>query len=147
MVSFNFSEEEIISQNDEDIEEGEIDLSSLSSEEKDALILEMQAEEIMEEQRKLKKEEQPVKRKKKRKKKAPKKVNPVPGFGWVVIKMSSAMTFSMVFAFLGPILFFMAIFKGYGLPRAYDWKELVFGIIGIGLTVASGFLFKYIIKD
>ncbi len=55
MVSFNFSEEEIISQNAEDIEEGEIDLSSLSSEEKDALILEMQTAEIMEEQRKLKK--------------------------------------------------------------------------------------------
>ena len=153
MILNNSSEEETSHQIEDEIEEGEIDLSSLTSEEKDALILEMQAEEMMEKQRKLKEEEQPVKRKKKRKKKAPQNTNPAPGFGWVVIKMSTAMTFSMVFILIGPILSIFSIVKLFQTEWSLDWNALYFSgyiifiFVGIGMVVVSWYLFRYIIRD
>ena len=135
------AEEEITSE-----EESEIDFSKLTDEEKDAMILEMHASEMME---KSEETPEPKKRKLKRRKKAkqPQGADIAPGFGWVAIKMASAMTFSMVFIFLGPLLIFMALFKAFSDRSIYDWYDLIFGLVGIGLTIASYFLFRYIIKD
>jgi hypothetical protein len=138
---------------DDSVEESssELDLSSLPPEEQDRLILEMQTEEIME-KRKLKRKKPSSSRaknlrlrSKKEKKQSPKNI--APGFGWVAIKMGSAMTFSMVFIFLGPIMIFMAFFKAFGERGVYDWYDLLFGLIGVGLVVASYFLFRYITSD
>lgn len=137
-------------ENKEDIEEGEIDFSSLTSEEKDALILEMQAEEMMQSQKESAVKGSTIKvrmKKKRRKQKKTSKANVAPGLGWVAIKMGSAMTFSLTFVFLGPLLIFMALFKGFSDRSVYDWFDLLWGCIGIGLTITAYFLFRYIIKD
>ena len=137
-VSEDSSSEEMI------VEEEEIDFSSLSDKEKDDLILEMQAEEMMEKQAKTEEEKKP-----KRRRKAKKQSNAdiAPGFGWVVIKMGSAMTLSLTFIFLGPLLIIMALLKAFSDRDVYDWFDLLWGVVGIGLTIASWFLFRYIIKD
>jgi len=67
-----------------------------------------------------------------------------PGFGRVVVRMGTAMAFSMAFILIGPILFFMALVGRVGEKM---WVNAIFGIIGIGLTISAWFLFKYIIKD
>ncbi len=137
-------------ENKEDIEEGEIDFSSLTSEEKDALILEMQTDEMMQRNQEGTAKDSTTKVRLKRKRRRQKKTSNTdiaPGLGWVAIKMGSAMTFSLTFVFLGPLLIFMALFKGFSDRSVYDWFDLLFGCIGIGLTIASYFLFRYIIKD
>ncbi|MHA1243481.1 MAG: hypothetical protein ACTSP7_02795 [Candidatus Heimdallarchaeota archaeon] len=133
-----------------EIEEGEIDLSSLTSEEKDALILEMQTEEIMRTKKSSTYQTDSgktvrVKRKRRRKKQT--QTNIAPGFGRVAIRMGTAMTFSMTFMFLGPLLIFMALVKAFGERGLYDWYDLLFGVIGIGLVISAVFLFRYLIKD
>jgi len=133
----------------DEIEEGEIDLSSLTSEEKDALILDMQTEDIMQTKKSSTYQTESGKtvrvRKRRRKKKA--QQNVAPGFGGVAIRMGTAMTFSMTFIFLGPLLIFMALFKAFGERGIYDWYDLLFGVIGIGLVISSILLFRYLIKD
>ena len=151
----NTSEEDNIKSEQEEIEEGEIDFTSLTAEEKDDLILEMHAEEIMKKQEKVKDVLTPtVKKKKKRKKKAPPSgADIAPGFGWVVIKMASAMTFSMVFILIGPILSIFSIVKLIQTQWVIDWNALYFSgyiifiFVGIGMVISSIFLFKYIIRD
>jgi len=133
-----------------EIEDGEIDLSSLTSEEKDALILEMQTEEIMRTKKSSTYQTDSgktvrVKRKRRRKKQA--QTNIAPGFGRIAIRMGTAMTFSMTFMFLGPLLIFMALVKAFGERGLYDWYDLLFGVIGIGLVISAVFLFRYLIKD
>ncbi|MHA1354086.1 MAG: hypothetical protein ACTSR1_02795 [Candidatus Heimdallarchaeota archaeon] len=133
-----------------EIEEGEIDLSSLTSEEKDALILEMQTEEIMRTKKSSTYQTDSgktvrVKRKRRRKKQT--QTNIAPGFGRIAIRMGTAMTFSMTFMFLGPLLIFMALVKAFGERGLYDWYDLLFGVIGIGLVISAVFLFRYLIKD
>ena len=148
MSSDNFDDSK--NENKEDIEDGEIDLSSLTSEEKDALILEMQKDEIMQKIKEDPEKDSATKVRLKRKRKKQKKTsnaNVAPGLGWVAIKMGSAMTFSLTFIFLGPLLIFMALFKGFSDKSVYDWFDLLWGCIGIGLTIAAYFLFRYIIKD
>ncbi len=152
MVEAMSSENIDESKNDteEDIEEGEIDFSSLTSEEKDALILEMQAEEMMQNQKESTDKDSATKVRMKRKRRKQKKTSKpavAPGLGWVAIKMGTAMTFSLTFIFLGPLLIFMALFKGFSDRAVYDWFDLLWGCIGIGLTIAAYFLFRYIIKD
>ncbi len=61
--------------------------------------------------------------------------------------MGTAMTFSMTFMFLGPLLIFMALVKAFGERGLYDWYDLLFGVIGIGLVSSAVFLFRYLIKD
>ena len=151
----NTSEEDNIKSEQEEIEEGEIDFTSLTAEEKDDLILEMHAEEIMKKQEKVKDVLTPtVKKKKKRKKKAPPSgADIAPGFGWVVIKMAAAMTFSMVFILIGPILSIFSIVKLIQTQWVIDWNALYFSgyiifiFVGIGMVISSIFLFKYIIRD
>ena len=138
IVSEDSSSEEMI------IEEEEIDFSSLSDKEKDDLILEMQAEELMQKQSIIE-EKKPSKKRRKPKKQS--NADIAPGFGWVVIKMGTAMTLSMTFIFLGPLLIIMALLKAFSDRDVYDWFDLLWGIVGIGLTIASWFLFRYIIKD
>ncbi|MHA1759056.1 MAG: hypothetical protein ACTSXA_00405 [Candidatus Heimdallarchaeota archaeon] len=133
-----------------EIEEGEIDLSSLTSEEKDTLILEMQTEEIMRTKKSSTYQTDSgktvrVKRKRRRKKQT--QTNIAPGFGRIAIRMGTAMTFSMTFMFLGPLLIFMALVKAFGERGLYDWYDLLFGVIGIGLVISAVFLFRYLIKD
>ena len=147
MVSHNSEETKI--EEGEEIEEGEIDLSTLTSEEKDALILEMQAEEMMQKQKAQSTSDSPTKvriRKRKRRAKKSSNADIAPGLGWVAIKMGTAMTFSMTFIFLGPLLIIMALLKAFADTNAYDWFDLLWGCIGIGLTVAAFFLFRYIVK-
>ncbi|NHJ48042.1 MAG: hypothetical protein FK733_09665 [Asgard group archaeon] len=137
---------------DEEIEEGEIDFSSLSSKEKDDLILEMQAEEMMQKQRKQQLTDKvtdalPPKvrvKKRRRKERPPSAAKLHPGFGRVVIRMGAAMAFSFAFILIGPILFFMGIIGRIGEKM---WVNAIFGIIGVLLTIAAWFLFRYIIKD
>lgn len=130
---------------EESIQEGEIDFSKLSDLEKDDLILEMQAEEMM--QKREAEKEVMKKKKKRRKQKSPSNANIAPGFGWVAIKMGSAMTFSLTFIFLGPLLIVMALLKAFADRNVYDWLDLLWGCVGIVLTIAAYFLFRYIIKD
>ena len=131
---------------DEEIEEGEIDLSSLTEKEKEDLILEMYKEEVMEKYTQPD-EEAKVRKKKRKKKKREYMADRYPGFGKVVIRMGTAMAFSMAFILIGPLLFFMSIFKAMGERGVYDWYDLLFGVIGIGLTIAAWFLFRYLVKD
>ncbi|MBD3189871.1 MAG: hypothetical protein GF308_04470 [Candidatus Heimdallarchaeota archaeon] len=129
-------------------EKAQIDFSSLSDEEADELILEMQAEEIMERQEREEKKTKKRKVKRRKRKKSPQTGKHLaPGFEWVAIKMGVAMTFTFVFIFLGPLFIFMALVKGFGDRGTYDLWDLVFGIIGIGLIVAAYYLFKYFISD
>ena len=149
MSSEDFDE---VSMDEEEIneEDDEIDFSSLTSEEKDAMILEMQAEEMMQKQKEQKDESSASKvrvKKRRRKQKKTSNADIAPGLGWVAIKMGTAMTFSLTFVFLGPLLIFVALFKGFSDRAVYDWFDLLWGCIGIGLTVAAYFLFRYIIKD
>ncbi len=142
--------DDFINENKEDIEEGEIDFSSLTLEEKDALILEMQTDEMMQKKKEDTATDSTSKVRQKRRRRKQKKssnTNIAPGLGWVAIKMGSAMTFSLTFAFLGPLLIFVALFKGFSDRSVYDWFDLLWGCIGIGLTIAAYFLFRYIIKD
>lgn len=148
MSSDNFDESK--NENKEDIEEGEIDFSSLTSEEKDTLILEMHAEEMMQKQSESAAKDSTTKvrmKRKRSKQRKPSNANVAPGIGWIAIKMGSAMTFSMTFVLLGPLLIFVALFKGFGDKALYDWLDLLWGCIGIGLTISAYFLFRYIIKD
>ena len=133
-----------------EIEDGEIDLSSLTSEEKDALILEMQTEEIMRTKKSSTYQTdsgKTVRVKRKRRRKKQKQTNIAPGFGRIAIRMGTAMTFSMTFMFLGPLLIFMALVKAFGERGLYDWYDLLFGVIGIGLVISAVFLFRYLVKD
>ena len=141
------------SENDQEmpeIEEGEIDLSSLTSEEKDALILEMQTEEIMRTKKSTTYQTESgktIRVRRKRRRKKPSQADIAPGFGRIAIRMGTAMTFSMTFIFLGPLFIFMALFKAFGERGIYDWWDLLFGVIGIGLVISSYFLFRYLVKD
>ena len=132
---------------DKAIQEGEIDFSKLSDKEKDELILEMQAEEMMQKREAEKEVIKKKKKKKRRNQKSPSNANIAPGFGWVAIKMGSAMTFSLTFIFLGPLLIVMALLKAFADRNVYDWLDLLWGCVGICLTIAAYFLFRYIIKD
>ena len=155
MTHLDTSEEENHKSEQEEIEEGEIDFTSLTPEEKDVLILEMQSEEMMKKQEQVKAAlTPPVKKKKRRKKKSPPSgADIAPGFGWVVIKMASAMTFSMVFILIGPILFLFSLIKLIQTPWAIEWNALYFSgyiifiFVGIGMVVGAWYLFKYIIRD
>jgi hypothetical protein len=135
---------------DEEIEEGEIDFSTLSEKEKDDLILEMQAEEMMQRQKDLTEKVTDAlppkvrKKKRRRKERPPSAAKLHPGFGRVVIRMGTAMAFSFAFILVGPILFFMAIIGRVGERM---WVNALFGIIGVLLTISAWFLFRYIIKD
>ncbi len=153
MIRLNTSEEENQKTEQEEVEGEEIDFASLTPEEKDDLILEMQAEEMM------KKQVQetltpPEKKKKKRKKKgSPSGIDIAPGFGWVVIKMASAMTFSMVFILIGPILSIFSLVKLIQTQWSIDWNALYFSgyiifiFVGIGMVISAYYLFKYIVRD
>ncbi|MCE7744958.1 MAG: hypothetical protein GPJ52_07475 [Candidatus Heimdallarchaeota archaeon] len=155
MPHLNTSEEENQKSDQEEVEEGENDFTSLTPEEKDDLILEMQAEEMMKKQEQVKETLTPaVKKKKRRKKKSPPSgIDIAPGFGWVVIKMASAMTFSMVFILIGPILTIFSLVKLFQTTWAIDWNALYFSgyiifiFVGIGMVISSIYLFKYIIRD
>jgi hypothetical protein len=153
MTQMNASEEE-----NQEIEHDEIDASTLTRKQKEALILDMQAEEMMKKREQVKEAlTTPEKKKKKRKRK--KDVSEMsgaeiaPGFGWVVIKMATAMTFSMVFVLIGPILTIFSIFKLFQTEWSVDWNALyfsgylIFVFVGIGMVVAAWYLFKYIIRD
>ncbi len=154
MTPLNTSEEE----NQElEKEEEEIDFSSLSKEEKDALILEMQADEMMKKQALVKETLTPTTKKKRRRKtknvKEMSGAEIAPGFGWVVIKMASAMTFSLVFILIGPILTIFSFIKLIQTQWSVDWNALYFSgyiifiFVGIGMVVAAWYMFKYIIRD
>jgi len=155
MTHLDASEEENQQSEQEEIEEGAIDFTTLPTEEKDALILEMQAEEMMKKREQVKETFTPSEKKKKRRKKkrALSGVDIAPGFGWVVIKMASAMTFSMVFILIGPILFFFSLIKLIQTPWAIEWNALYFSgyiifiFAGIGMVIGAWYLFKYIIRD
>ncbi|NHJ33499.1 MAG: hypothetical protein FK732_11620 [Asgard group archaeon] len=152
MTHLDTSEEE-----NQELEQEEIDLTKLTKEEKDAIILEMHAEEMMKKRAQVKEVLTPPEKKKKRrrrkKKGPPSGAEIAPGFGWVVIKMASAMTFSMVFILIGPILFFFSIAKLIQTPWATEWNALYFSgyiifiFVGIGMVVAAWYLFRYIIRD
>lgn len=139
-------EEEEVEAQEEEIVEGTINFSQLTDAEKDAIILEMQKEEIMGEQAKKDPTVPKIKGKKRRRKKK-KSENIAPGFGWVAIKMGIAMTFSMTFIFLGPLLIVMALFRSFNIRGVYDWIDLLWGSVGVALTIIAYFLFRYIIKD
>jgi hypothetical protein len=129
--------------------EGEIDFSSLTDEEKDEYILEMQAEEMMQRKQELKDKVTnalpPKERvKKRRRKRPPSAAQQHPGFGRIVIRMSTAMTFSLVFTLLGPILLFMALIGRVGNRM---WANAIAGIAGVILVISAWFLFRYLIKD
>ncbi|NHJ39515.1 MAG: hypothetical protein FK731_05730 [Asgard group archaeon] len=145
MTSNKTSEEEFIDEQDNADEE--VDFSALTDDEKDDLILEMQKEDMIQ-KRTAEKVAQTFKTKervkKRRKKKSQSKAEMFPGFGRVVVRMGTAMAFSMAFILIGPILFFMALVGRVGEKM---WVNAIFGIIGIGLTISAWFLFKYIIKD
>ena len=149
------SEEESQKSEQEEIEEGEIDFTALTPEEKDVLILEMQSEEMMKKQEQVKETlTPPIKKKKRRKKKSPPSgADIAPGFGWVVIKMASAMTFSMVFILIGPILSIFSLVKLIQTQWSIEWNALYFSgyiifiFVGIGMVISSYYLFKYIIRD
>jgi len=131
--------------------EEEIDFSTLTSEEKDALILEMHAEEMMAKQRA--QAEAMGKKKKRRKRRRPSKNKSIaPGFGVVAIKMGIAMTLSMVFVFLGPIILIVALLgkAGVSLFGAMGdkmWVNALIGLFGVALVIIAGYLFRYLIKD
>lgn len=132
--------------------EDEIDFSSLTAKEKDDLILEMHAEEMMEKQQEFNEEEKSQVRKRKRRVKSNAQKNQYPGFGKVAFKMASAMTFSMVFILIGPILFIMALIGRAGDTLFGDmgdkvWVNIIMGFLGVGLVVLAWYLFKYLIKD
>jgi len=153
MPNLNTSEEEYQVLDDDE----ELDLSSLSKEEKESLILDMQAEEMMKKQALVKETlAPPTKKRKRRRKKNVKEMSGAeiaPGFGWVVIKMATAMTFSMVFILIGPILSIFSIVKLFQTQWSVDWNALYFSgyiifiFVGIGMVVAAWYLFKYIIRD
>lgn len=155
MTHMNTSEEESQKSEQEEIVEGEIDFTSLTPEEKDVLILEMQSEEMMKKQEQVKETlTPPVKKKKRRKKKSPPSgVDIAPGFGWVVIKMASAMTFSLVFLLIGPILTIFSLVKLIQTQWSIEWNALYFSgylifiFVGIGMIISSYYLFKYIVRD
>jgi hypothetical protein len=117
----------------------------------------MQAEEMMKKREQVKEVlPSPEKKKKRRKKKKLTEMSGAeiaPGFGWVVIKMASAMTFSMVFILIGPILFFFSIVQLIRTQWSIDWNALYFSgyiifiFVGIGMVVAAYYLFRYIIRD
>ncbi|NPE09554.1 MAG: hypothetical protein GNW80_14805 [Asgard group archaeon] len=155
MIRLNTSEEENQKTEQEEVEGEEIDFASLTPEEKDDLILEMQAEEMMKKQEQVKETlTPPEKKKKKRKKKgSPSGIDIAPGFGWVVIKMASAMTFSMVFILIGPILSIFSLVKLIQTQWSIDWNALYFSgyiifiFVGIGMVISAYYLFKYIVRD
>lgn len=155
MTRMNTSEEENQKTEQEEAEGEEIDFASLTPEEKDDLILEMQAEEMMKKQEQVKETlTPPEKKKKKRKKKgSPSGIDIAPGFGWVVIKMASAMTFSMVFILIGPILSIFSLVKLIQTQWSIDWNALYFSgyiifiFVGIGMVISAYYLFKYIVRD
>jgi hypothetical protein len=147
MTSPNTSDDKDTFTEDEKPTEEEIDFSSLTADEKDALILDMQEEEMRQQKIAEKVTEAiPAKTrvKKRRKKKALSKAEMFPGFGRVVIRMGTALAFSMAFILIGPILFFMAIVGRVGEKM---WVNALFGIIGVGMVISAWYLFKYIIKD
>ncbi|NHK32781.1 MAG: hypothetical protein FK730_15635 [Asgard group archaeon] len=147
MTSPNTSDDKETFSEDENAIEEEIDFSTLTDDEKDELILEMQEEELRQQKIADKVTEViPAKErvKKRRKKKALSKADMFPGFGRVVIRMGTAMAFSMAFILIGPILFFMALVGRVGDKM---WVNALFGIIGVGLVISAWYLFKYIIKD
>ena len=128
--------------------EDEVDYSKLTDQEKDKLILDMHAEEMMKKQSEMVEILDKTKKKKKhRKKDASSKGNIAPGFSWVVFKMSVAMTFSLTFVFLGIVLIFVALFKAFGDTSIYDWHDLVFGLVGLVLFVLAWLIFRYLIKS
>jgi hypothetical protein len=153
MTHLDTSEEE-----NQELEQEKEDLEKLTKEEKDALILKMHAEEMMKKQE-LVKEALPDPEKKKKRRKKKKKLKEMsgaeiaPGFGWVVIKMATAMTFSMVFILIGPILSIFSLVKLFQTQWSVDWNALYFSgyiifiFVGIGMVVSSWFLFRYIIRD
>ncbi len=152
MVHLNSSEkesEEIIES--EEIDEGEIDFTILTDKEKDDLILEMHAEEMMVKRTQEDVQEvftEKVRVKKRRKKTGSNQPNHYPGFGKVVIRMGAALAFSMAFILIGPIILFMSFFGYYSSHSDFSWWiDLVFALIGLGLTIAAWFLFRYLIKD
>ncbi|MEA2071929.1 MAG: hypothetical protein U9O98_11660 [Asgard group archaeon] len=122
-----------------------IDFASLTKKEQDELILSMKEQEIMENRATIEAKEKSELRLREEKRPASKSI--APGFGWVAFKMSVAMTFSMTFIFVGPIVVFMALFKTFGERGVYDWYDLLFGVIGLALIVIAVFLFRYLIKD
>ncbi|MHA1211878.1 MAG: hypothetical protein ACTSSH_05395 [Candidatus Heimdallarchaeota archaeon] len=151
MNPINSSEEQTEEKNTEEIKEGEIDFSSLTDKEKDDLILEMHAEEMMEKRKDTDIEdtdEPKVRLKKRRKKERKASKNIAPGFGKIVIRMGTALAFSMAFILIGPIILFMSFFGYYSTNSKYTWWiDLVFALIGLGLTVAALYLFRYLVKD
>ncbi|MBK5114281.1 MAG: hypothetical protein KGD59_09655 [Candidatus Heimdallarchaeota archaeon] len=152
MTHMNASEEE-----NQEFEEEEIDATALTRKQKEALILDMQAEEMMKKREQVKEVlPSPEKKKKRRKKKKLTEMSGAeiaPGFGWVVIKMASAMTFSMVFILIGPILIFFSLVQLIRTQWSIDWSALYFSgyiifiFVGIGMVVAAYYLFRYIIRD
>ena len=153
MTHINASEEENL-----EFEQEKEDLEALTKEEKDALILEMHAEEMMKKQEKVKEalpdpEQKKKRRKKKKKLKEMSGAEIAPGFGWVVIKMATAMTFSMVFILIGPILTIFSLVKLFQTQWSVDWNALYFSgyiifiFVGIGMVISSWFLFRYIIRE
>ncbi|MBN1331150.1 MAG: tripartite tricarboxylate transporter TctB family protein [Candidatus Heimdallarchaeota archaeon] len=152
MVHLNSSEKD--SERDsrsEIIEEGEIDFTSLTDKEKDDIILEMHTEEMMIKRKQEEAKdvfEEKVRVKKRRKKTNTTQAHTYPGFGKVVIRMGTALAFSMAFILIGPIILFMSFFGYYSSHSEFSWWiDLVFALIGVGLTVAAWFLFRYILKD
>ncbi|HUT81530.1 MAG TPA: hypothetical protein VMZ29_10045 [Candidatus Bathyarchaeia archaeon] len=152
MIHLNSSEKE----SEEDLEseiiaEGEIDFNMLTDSEKDDLILEMHAEEMMvkRKQEEVKEVfEEKIRVKKRRKKTNPSQAQTYPGFGKIVIRMGTALAFSMAFILIGPIILFMSFFGYYSSHSNFSWWiDLVFALIGVGLTVVAWLLFRYLIKD
>ncbi|MCF2142496.1 MAG: hypothetical protein K9W42_02195 [Candidatus Heimdallarchaeota archaeon] len=134
-----------------DSAESDIDFSKLTPEEKDALILEMHAEEMMAKQALVKKETK-GKTKKRKKRKPSKNKSIAPGFGPVAVKMGIAMTLSMVFVFLGPIILIVALIGKAGVTLFGElgdkmWVNALIGLFGVALVVVAGYLFRYLVKD
>lgn len=128
----------------------EIDFSQLTAKEKDDIILDMHAEEMMRKRKEIAVDK--TKRKKKIRKKKKKEKNQYPGFGKVAFKMATAMTFSMVLILIGPILFIMAIIGKAGVSLFGEmgdkiWVNIIMGLLGVGFVIISWYLFKYLIKD
>ncbi len=131
-----------------DSAESDIDFSKLTPEEKDALILEMHAEEMMAKQALVKKETKG----KTKKRKSSKNKSIAPGFGPVAVKMGIAMTLSMVFVFLGPIILIVALIGKAGVTLFGElgdkmWVNALIGLFGVALVVVAGYLFRYLVKD
>ena len=152
MTSENSSDDYMDEKSTQNVEDGDIDFSSLSVKEKDDLILEMHAEEMMLKQKELEEEEPKVRKRKPRKSIDQSQKNQYPGFGKVAIKMASAMTFSMVFILIGPIILIMAFIGQAGVTLFGEtgdktWVNALLGILGVGLIIAAWYLFKYLVKD